>query len=150
MSETTYTYSAARNPRWVSPSQEQVILEVNFDHEAEDWVWFVTQESGDYPHTHELHARAIAGDFGPISDYQAMPDLVGDEMLDHIRGLRNELLAETDHWAYQDTPDMTDEQIAYRQALRDLPANVEGGSISFASDGTGYSIFNNIVMPTKP
>lgn len=33
---------------------------------------------------------------------------------------RNRLLEECDHWAVSDTPDMTEEQIQYRQALRNL------------------------------
>jgi len=51
------------------------------------------------------------------------------------RELRNKLLAETDCWALSDTPDMTQEQIDYRQALRDLPAQ-EG--------------FPDVAFPTKP
>ena len=38
----------------------------------------------------------------------------------HNRSIRNTLLFETDHWAYQDTADMTSAQITYRQALRDI------------------------------
>ena len=40
-----------------------------------------------------------------------------------LRKHRDRLLAETDHWAYQDTPDMTTEQTTYRQALRDITDN---------------------------
>tara|TARA_R100001129_G_scaffold38511_1_gene25925 strand:+ start:1955 stop:2248 length:294 start_codon:yes stop_codon:yes gene_type:complete len=40
-----------------------------------------------------------------------------------LRLHRNELLAECDWWSFADSPAMTDEQKAYRQALRDLPAN---------------------------
>tara|TARA_A100001201_G_C4091809_1_gene202390 strand:+ start:190 stop:522 length:333 start_codon:yes stop_codon:yes gene_type:complete len=39
-----------------------------------------------------------------------------------LRRVRNKLLAETDWWAMSDRT-MTAEQSAYRQALRDLPAN---------------------------
>ena len=39
-----------------------------------------------------------------------------------LRAERDRLLAETDWWAVADRT-MSDEQIAYRQALRDLPAN---------------------------
>jgi len=52
-----------------------------------------------------------------------------------IRNKRNALLAETDWWASGDIT-MTDEQIAYRQALRDLPAQ------------EGFP--NNVTFPTKP
>lgn len=39
-----------------------------------------------------------------------------------LRSVRDRLLAETDWWAMSDRT-MTAEQTAYRQALRDLPAN---------------------------
>ena len=56
--------------------------------------------------------------------------------MENIRMERNRLLLETDHWAYQDTPDMTDEQIAYRQALRDITDT--------------YTSLEDVVWPTKP
>ena len=40
-----------------------------------------------------------------------------------LRSERNRRLAETDWWAFSDSPAITDAQKAYRQALRDLPAN---------------------------
>ena len=42
---------------------------------------------------------------------------------DGLRSHRNSLLAETDWWASSDLT-MSDEQKAYRQALRDLPSQV--------------------------
>jgi|TARA_R100000426_G_scaffold54899_2_gene39458 hypothetical protein len=36
---------------------------------------------------------------------------------------RNAMLRDTDWWAMSDTPTMTSEQTAYRQALRDLPSH---------------------------
>ena len=55
--------------------------------------------------------------------------------LQKLRSERNRLLAETDYLALADVT-LTDEMRAYRQALRDLPANTE--------DPT------NPVWPTKP
>lgn len=52
-----------------------------------------------------------------------------------VRNKRNTLLAETDWWAVQDRV-MTDEEIAYRQALRDIPSQ------------EGFPL--NITWPTKP
>lgn len=40
--------------------------------------------------------------------------------LAELRTKRNELLAETDHWIFSDTADITSAQTAYRQALRDI------------------------------
>lgn len=53
-----------------------------------------------------------------------------------VRSRRNVLLAETDWWTFSDTPSMTDEQKAYRQALRDITEN-------FPANG-------QVVWPVKP
>lgn len=53
-----------------------------------------------------------------------------------LRDERDRRLKETDHWAFQDTPDMTQEQIDYRQALRDITET--------------YDSINTVVWPTKP
>lgn len=52
-----------------------------------------------------------------------------------LRAERDRLLTETDWWAVSDRA-MTSEQSAYRQALRDLPANTTDPA--------------NPVWPTKP
>ena len=53
-----------------------------------------------------------------------------------LRVERNKKLASTDHWAYQDTPDMTQAQSDYRQALRDITNT--------------YTSLSDVVWPTKP
>jgi hypothetical protein len=55
--------------------------------------------------------------------------------IQRLRSLRNELLAETDWWANSDRT-MTAEQIAYRQALRDITNT--------------YSSITDVVWPEKP
>ena len=54
------------------------------------------------------------------ADEEAAHDLVNQ--WEALRGTRNTRLSETDWWASSDLT-MTDDQKAYRQALRDLPAN---------------------------
>lgn len=49
--------------------------------------------------------------------------LTANEPWDKLRAERNRRLSETDWWALSDSPAISDEQTAYRQALRDLPAN---------------------------
>ena len=53
-----------------------------------------------------------------------------------LRDERDRRLRETDHWAFQDTPDMTEEQKIYRQALRDITNT--------------YDNIATVVWPTKP
>lgn len=56
--------------------------------------------------------------------------------LAYLRRERNKRLAETDWWAYQDTPDMTQAQSDYRQALRDITNT--------------YTSLDDVVWPSKP
>lgn len=49
-------------------------------------------------------------------------DVLPVEQMKELRRQRNQLLTETDYLALSDST-LTDEMTAYRQALRDLPAN---------------------------
>ena len=49
-------------------------------------------------------------------------DVLPGVLLENLRQRRNQLLTETDYLALVDST-LTDEMQAYRQALRDLPAN---------------------------
>ena len=62
-------------------------------------------------------------------------DVLPVEQMKELRRQRNQLLTETDYLALGDQT-MTAEMQAYRQALRDLPANTEDPA--------------NPVWPTKP
>lgn len=66
-------------------------------------------------------------------------EMIVDSETDHLpqkhRSLRNALLAETDWWAVADRT-MTQAEIDYRQALRDVPAQA------------GFP--DNVTWPTKP
>jgi hypothetical protein len=78
-------------------------------------------------------------DFGTtwaeVSAKQA--ELTAAEPLEALRAERNRLLAETDWWASSDLT-MTDEQTAYRQALRDITNTYS------SMDDEGFA------FPTKP
>ena len=53
-----------------------------------------------------------------------------------LRVERDQLLRQTDYWAYEDTPTMTQAQIDYRQALRDITDNATS--------------LDDVTWPTKP
>ena len=57
------------------------------------------------------------------AERQASIDAQPALLMEAIRFKRNRLLTETDWWVFSDSPEATAEQLAYRQALRDLPAN---------------------------
>ena len=61
-------------------------------------------------------------------------DKTDAELLAEVRGKRTELLSETDYFALSDVT-MSSDMTTYRQALRDLPANVD---------------LSDITYPTKP
>ena len=65
------TYTQVKNPAWANPEHTLINCEVNFDHLGEEFVHFAAVASGDYPHTHEIYARCVAGDFGAIAEYSA-------------------------------------------------------------------------------
>lgn len=91
------------------------------------------------------HDHVFTKDDITIPDGMTMPTdeqisaLVGGikdgALWDAVRARRNELLAETDWWAVQDRQ-ITPEQAAYRQALRDITS-------TFTSP-------EEVVFPTKP
>ena len=62
-----------------------------------------------------------------------------------LRDQRNQKLAECDWWSFADSPAMTDEQIAYRQALRDLPATVPAPPVDDIEAMKSWPVW-----PTKP
>lgn len=63
-------------------------------------------------------------------------ELDNEDKLDFLRVIRNQKLAETDHWVFSDTPTVTQAQLDYRQALRDITNT--------------YSSVDTVVWPTKP
>lgn len=70
---------------------------------------------------------------GTVTELSA--EEIAEGELDQLRWVRNGLLKETDWWASSDRT-MTQAQIDYRQALRDITDN--------------YTSTNDVVWPTKP
>ena len=68
--------------------------------------------------------------------WQPSVDDLAVEALEILRQERNSKLAETDHWVLSDTSNATSEQLAYRQALRDITDSATS--------------LNDVTWPTKP
>ena len=82
---------------------------------------------------YDIEGNEIAVD---MDDYNSIvSDIVAELELKQLRAKRDILLAETDWWMMPDRT-ATDEQIAYRQALRDITNT--------------YTSLEDVVWPTKP
>jgi len=70
-------------------------------------------------------------------------ELMPEFAMELLRENRDKILADTDWWSSGDIT-MSAEQTAYRQALRDLPANTTGATVGLDGRLTG------VTWPTKP
>lgn len=57
-----------------------------------------------------------------MANSSGLEDTLDLSTADLCRAHRDKLLFETDWWVLTDSPTATSEQLSYRQALRDLPA----------------------------
>lgn len=64
-------YTEVKNPRWANEEHTVINCEVNFTGVPEEFVPFSAVAQGDYPHTHEIYARCLAEEFGPVAEYVA-------------------------------------------------------------------------------
>ena len=91
---------------------------------------------GDAPDVvaYDINSNVVTFDADAVATKAA--EILTADNLHWLRFERNILLSETDYWNASDTPDMSDEQIAYRQALRDITKT--------------YTSLEDVVWPTKP
>jgi hypothetical protein len=116
-------YSNVLSVQWANAEHTAINCMVNFDDLREELVPFTAVAQGDYPHSHEIFARCVAGDFGAITEYvpPALPTI--EELAIGIRNQRNFLLLQSDWTQLPDVPQATKDLWAtYRQALRDITA----------------------------
>lgn len=148
------TYTQVRALKWANPEHTLLDMEVNFDHEDDEWVPFTTMANEVEAHGAELYNRAIAGDFGPIEAWTAPADLSSSESLELLRDRRTAMLEETDYiemptkWATLTTAQQT-AWATYRNALRDLPANYPNAILGYNTT-THEDEWRNVTWPTKP
>jgi len=82
----------------------------------------------------DADGNIVSWDASAVATKEA--ELLAAFELNELRRERNRLIAETDWWDMSDTPTMTSEQTAYRQALRDITDT--------------YSSLDDVVWPEKP
>lgn len=116
-------YSTVTNLTWADT--ENTVINCVVDIEGLGPVPFSAVADGDYAHTHEIFARAVAGEFGPIAAYQPPAPPTTEQLAASVRYQRDELLKQSDWTQLPDVPQGTkDVWAAYRQALRDVTTQI--------------------------
>lgn len=73
---------------------------------------------------YDANGNVVSWDIDAVATKEA--ELLAVFKLGELREERNRLLAETDHWIFADTADITSAQTTYRQALRDITDSATG------------------------
>ena len=63
-------YSNVLSVQWANAEHTAINCMVNFDDLREELVPFTAVAQGDYPHSHEIFARCVAGDCGDAQEYE--------------------------------------------------------------------------------
>ena len=74
--------------------------------------------NGDDAVATDADGNVVSWDASAVATKEA--ELNTASKLSELRTERNRRLAETDHWVFSDTPDITSAQTKYRQDLRDI------------------------------
>ena len=149
-------FKTVKNPKWSNFEQTVIECEVDFDDLVEEFVPFAAVASGDYPHTHEIFARCIAGEFGAVAPYTPPADITGEDALVMVRADRDRILA-TEVDPIVSNPlrwnDLTAEQqnawATYRRALLDITTTHPNPSYVW-NEAEKRHVLTNCTFPTKP
>lgn len=156
MSIVTRTINKARNPKWAYYDHRSIDLEVDFDEIDEEYVPFNAHPDDIVSWGPELYNRAVAGEFGPIAEFEVPNDITGEDALAEIRIERDMRLEhEVDpivsnplRWASM-TAEKQQEWTDYRQALLDLTSTQASAYKTFNTT-TENMDWVNFTLPTKP
>ena len=150
------TVNAARNPRWAHYDHRSINLEVDFDELDEEYVDFCADPNDIVSWGSDLYNRAVAGEFGPIAEFESPEDITGDAAQQLLRDTRDNILKnEVDpivsnplRWNAM-TEAKQQEWTDYRQALLDLPSTQSSAYQTFNTT-TEDMEWVNLTLPTKP
>lgn len=149
------TINSARNPKWSDYDQTQIDLEVDFDELDDEYVPFTASPNDVLSWGTELYDRAVAGEFGPVADFEPPADVTGDQAMNDLRILRSEVLQnEVDpivtnplRWDAL-TAEKQQEWKDYRQAWLDI-TNQTNARMTFDTT-TKQMEWVDVSFPTKP
>ena len=113
-------YIYAKNPQWADAEHTRIDITVKFD--KYDELLFSATPDDCEAHGREIFAKAVAGEFGPVAEFEPPPPPTYEEQSAIVRAERDRLLTETDWTQAADIPQGTKDKWApYRQSLRDVP-----------------------------
>ena len=131
-------YTQVLNPTWANAEHTAINCDVDFDDLREEFVPFTAVASNDYDHAHEIFARCVAGDWGPVAEYIPPPPYV--PTADENKATATSLLSATDWTTIADVgnPQMSNpylanqaEFITYRNAVRQYAVYPQAGNIDW-------------------
>lgn len=150
------TINSARNPKWANYAKTSIDLEVDFDELDEEYVPFNAHPDDIVSWGPDLYTRAVAGEFGPVAEFEIPADITGEDALEKLRELRNGILTnDVDpivsnplRWA---SLSETEQQAwtSYRQALLDLPQTQTSAYMTY-NTVTEDMDWVNLTLPTAP
>jgi len=110
----------AKDPRWANAERTMIDLEIN--HPTYGWIPFTASPNDVEAHGREVFAALSKGD---VAEYVPPPAPTTEKFAEAARAERDTLLAATDWTQAADVPQATkDKWASYRQALRDVPAQL--------------------------
>jgi hypothetical protein len=142
----------AKNPKWVNRSKTFIDLIVRFEEINED-LPFTANPQDVVEHGRDIFARAVAGEFGAIAEFDPVEPTIED-VSQAVRAERDKKLSETDWTQGADVPQSTKDKWAeYRQALRDMPQQVGfpwKDQVVVEVDSGFFIDVTNAPFPVKP
>lgn len=150
------TINSARNPKYSRYDKTTIELEVDFDELDEDYVWFNAHPDDIVSWGPELYNRAVAGEFGPVAEFEIPEDMTGEVAQQLLRDERDSLLTKdvdpivTNPLRWDAlSAEKQQEWRDYRQALLDLPATQSSAYQAFNTENENME-WVNLTLPTKP
>lgn len=129
-----------KNPRFTNADKS--LIDVDILHPVFGWIPFTANPDDAEDYGRQIYAEAVAGDFGPITDYVPPPPHINTAKENEAEAKRR--LAATD-WVNQpdvydpsNTPHLTnrDAFLAYRSQVRAIAVNPVDGNLDWPTEPT--------------
>ena len=147
-------YRAVKNLKWADPNKRLLRCDVDFTHIGKEGEFspFGCTSDFDMWYGKQIYADAVAGKLGTVADYTTPSNITGDDAKEQIRGIRNQLLKQSDIEVLPDrghSESKSNEWKTYRQKLRDITKDYPNAYQKYDDDKLLYE-WVDITWPTKP